>query len=78
MKVRNHYTYEIICEKFAEQGYKVLSPKEDYQNTQSKLLIEKNGYKSYMEYSNFYLGRKPKFFSYKHNPFFLDNAKIML
>lgn len=76
--MKNKYTYEIICKKFAEQGYKVLSPKEDYKNIQSKLLIEKDGYKAYMEYSNFYLGRKPRFFSYIHNPFFLDNAKIML
>lgn len=65
-------TYEFIKEQFNKKGYILLS--QDYKNNNQLLLVDKDGYKAYIKYSNFYMGKNPSFFTW-YNPFFVENIQ---
>ena len=62
-------TEDFIKEQFIKKGYNLIG---EYKNSQTPCLIEKDGYRAYIQYNNFYMGKMPSFFSL-NNPFFKEN-----
>lgn len=68
-------SYEFIKEQFNKRGYNLLS--EEYKNNNQLLLVEKDGYKAYIKYGNFYMGKNPSMFTW-NNPFFIENMQFYI
>lgn len=68
-------TYEYVKEQFNKKGYSLLS--QEYKRNDELLLVEKDGYKAYIKYSNFYMGKNPLFFSWS-NPFLIENIRLYI
>ena len=71
----NKLPYDFIKEQFNKRGYILLI--EEYENNSQLLLVEKEGYKAYIKYSNFCMGKSPSFFTWK-NPFFIENIQTYI
>lgn len=68
-------TYEFVKEQFNKRGYILLS--QEYKRNNQLLLVEKDGYKAYISYANFYMNKNPSFFTWR-NPFFVENIQTYI
>lgn len=67
-------TQDFVEKQFKNSGYVLLGV---YTDGQTPMLCEKNGYKAYINYANFSIGRSPSFFRLD-NPFVEENMRLYI
>nr|DAJ39015.1 MAG TPA: restriction enzyme [Caudoviricetes sp.] len=67
-------TNEEVKRYFKKNGYDMIS---EYTNSQTPVLVSKNGYKAYITYSNFRENKRPSFYGL-NNIFFKENMSLFL